>query len=63
MTVKLIKTIGLLSIVGEVSTNLKASKETLRYALDDYTPTFAKELETALEDIRKTLHCYLSSLQ
>ncbi len=52
-TVKLIKTIGLLSIVGEVSTNLKASKEILRYALDDYTPTFTKEFETALETLEK----------
>ena len=51
--VKLIKTIGLLSIVGEVSTNLKASKETLRYALDDHTPTFAKEFETALGTLEK----------
>ena len=35
MTVKLIKTIGLLGIVGEVSLNLKASEALLRYALDD----------------------------
>ena len=42
-TVKLIKTIGLLSIVGEVSTNLKASKHILRYALENH-----KEFETAL---------------
>ena len=35
MTVKLIKTIGLLGIVGEASVNLKASKALLRYALDD----------------------------
>ena len=35
MTVKLIKTIGLLGIVGEVSVNLKASKHLLRYALND----------------------------
>ncbi|RKU07521.1 hypothetical protein C6502_17240 [Candidatus Poribacteria bacterium] len=34
MTVKLIKTIGLLGIVGETSVNLKASKALLRYALD-----------------------------
>ena len=33
--VKLIKTIGLLSIVGEVSTNLKTSKRMLGYALAD----------------------------
>ena len=35
MTVKLIKTIGLLGIVGKASVNLKASKALLRYALDD----------------------------
>ena len=52
-TVKLIKTIGLLGIVGEVSTNLKASKETLRYTLDNYTPTFAKEFETALKTLER----------
>ncbi|MYK18513.1 hypothetical protein F4055_10165, partial [Candidatus Poribacteria bacterium] len=52
-TVKLIKTIGLLGIVGEVSTNLKASKEILRYTLDDYTPTFAKEFETALKTLER----------
>ena len=34
MTIKLIKTIGLLGIVGEASVNLKASKALLRYALD-----------------------------
>ena len=35
ITVKLIKTIGLLGIVGEGSVNLKASKALLRYVLDD----------------------------
>ena len=34
MTVKLIKTIGLLGIVGEASVNLKASKALLHYALN-----------------------------
>ncbi len=52
-TVKLIKTIGLLGIVGEVSTNLKASKKILRYVLDDHTPTFAKEFETALKTLER----------
>lgn len=52
-TVRLIKTIGLLSIVGEVSTNLKASKHILHYALDDHTEGFAKEFETALETLQK----------
>ena len=52
-TVRLIKTIGLLSIVGEVSTNLKASKHILRYALDDHTEGFAKEFETALKTLER----------
>ena len=43
MTVKLIKTIGLLGIVGEVSVNLKASKALLRYALDNGTEAFHDE--------------------
>ena len=43
MTVKLIKTIGLLGIVGEGSVNLKASKALLRYALDDDTEVFHGE--------------------
>ena len=53
MTVKLIKTIGLLGIVGEVSTNLKASKRTLRYALDDRSEGFAKEFEAALKALER----------
>ena len=52
-TVRLIKTIGLLSIVGEVSTNLKASIGILHYALDDRTEGFAKEFETALDVLTK----------
>jgi hypothetical protein len=48
MTVKLIKTIGLLGVVGEVSVNLKASMPLLRYALDDGTETFHDEFERAL---------------
>ena len=52
-TVRLIKTIGLLSIVGEVSTNLKASKSMLLYALDDHTEGFVKEFETALETLER----------
>ena len=52
-TVRLIKTIGLLSIVGEVSTNLKASKHILCYALDDYTEGFTKEFETALDTLER----------
>ena len=44
--VKLIKTIGLLSIIGEVSANLKTSKQILRYALDDHTEEFTQALGT-----------------
>ena len=51
--VKLIKTIGLLGVIGEVSTNLKASKPILRYALDDCSEGFAKEFETALNTLEK----------
>ncbi len=52
-TVKLIKTIGLLGIVGEVSPNLKASKQTLRYSMGEYPPTFATEFETALKTLER----------
>ncbi len=51
--VKLIKTIGLLSIIGEVSTHLKASKRILRYALDDHTAEFNQEFDTALKTLEK----------
>ena len=51
--VKLIKTIGLLSIIGEVSTNLKATKRTLRYALDDHTAEFDQDFDTALKKLEK----------
>ena len=51
--VKLIKTIGLLSIIGEASTNLKASKRILRYALNDYTAEFDHEFDTALKILEK----------
>ena len=49
MTVKLIKTIGLLGIVGEVSVNLKASKALLRYALDNGTEAFHDETAESFE--------------
>ena len=49
MTVKLIKTIGLLSIVREGSVNLKASKALLRYALDDGMDTFQNEVDEPVE--------------
>ena len=51
--VKLIKTIGLLGITGEVVTNLKASKELLHYALDDNSETFTKEFHSALTELEK----------
>ena len=57
--VKLIKTIGLLNIIGEVSTNLKGSKRTLRYALDDHTAEFDQEFDTALETlVRRSIAVY-----
>ena len=49
MTVKLIKTIGLLGIVGEASVNLKASKALLRYALDDGMESFQNEVNESVE--------------
>ncbi len=52
MTVKLIKTIGLLSIVSEPIPNLKASEQLLRYALDDNTAGFATEFEDALGTLK-----------
>ena len=51
--VKLIKTIGLLNIVGEVSTDLKASKRILRYAVDDHTEGFDQEFADALALLEK----------
>ncbi len=52
LLVKLIKTIGLLGIVGEVSRNLNASEGVLRYALDDQTAGFKEEFSRTLEDIQ-----------
>ncbi|MDE0315430.1 MAG: hypothetical protein OXM61_11045 [Candidatus Poribacteria bacterium] len=48
MTVKLIKTIGLLGIVSEPIPNLKASDQLLRYALDDGTEGFNTEFAETL---------------
>ena len=53
MQVKLIKTIGVLNIVGEAIPNLKASDPVLRYALDDRTEGFADEFETALGTLKE----------
>ncbi len=55
MTVKLIKTIGLLGIVGEGSVNLKASKALLRYALEDGTESFQNEVDESAESFESTL--------
>ena len=55
MTVKLIKTIGLLSIVGEGSVNLKASKALLHYALDDGTEEFKDQLDETAESFESAL--------
>ena len=48
ITVKLIKTIGLLGIVSEPIPNLKASEQLLRYALDDGTEGFDTEFAETL---------------
>ncbi len=53
MPTQLIKTIGVLNIVGEVIPNLKASDQLLRYALDDGTEGFNNEFETALATVKK----------
>ena len=55
MTVELIKTIGLLGIVGEGSVNLKASKDLLRYALDDGTEAFRNEVDEPVESFESPL--------
>ena len=44
----MIKTIGLLGIVGEGSVNLKASKALLRYALDDGLGISQNEVDGAV---------------
>ena len=53
ITVKLIKTIGLLGITGEVITSLKASKKLLHYALDDNSETFTEKFHSALTELEK----------
>ncbi|MDE0315579.1 MAG: hypothetical protein OXM61_11795, partial [Candidatus Poribacteria bacterium] len=53
ITVKLIKTIGLLGITGEVIASLKASKRLLHYALDDNSESFTKEFDSALTELEK----------
>ena len=53
MTVKLIKTIGLLGVVGEASVNLKSSTDLLWYALDNGAENYAQEFEGALSELKK----------
>lgn len=53
MPTRLIKTIGVLNIVGEVIPNLKASEQLLRYTLNDNTEGFTNEFETALALLKK----------
>lgn len=55
MIVKLIKTIGLLGVVGEDSPNLKASKALLRYALDDGPGTAQNEVDESVESFESAL--------
>ena len=55
MTVKLIKTIGLLGIVGEGSVNLKASKALLRYTLDDGIKTRQNKAHESVESFESAL--------
>ena len=52
MPAKLIKTIGILGIVGESIPNLKASEPMLRYTLDDKTDGFSHEFDTALDTLK-----------
>lgn len=53
MTLKLIKTIGLLGIVREAIPNLKASEHFLRYALGDDSEEFDAEFSTALATLKR----------
>lgn len=53
LMVALIKTIGLLGVVGEVSVNLKSSTDLLRYALNDGLETYPKDFENALSELEK----------
>ena len=55
MTVKLIKTIGLLGIVGEVSVNLKASKRLLRYALNNGIETRQNKADEPVGSFERAL--------
>ncbi len=52
MTLKLIKTIGLLGIVREAVPNLKASEELLRYALDNGEKEYDNEFFNAITTLK-----------
>lgn len=51
MTVKMIKTIGILNVISEPIPNLKATEKLLHYALNDNT----KEFDSSFEDVLTTL--------
>ena len=53
LMVALIKTIGLLGVVGEVSINLKSSTDLLRYALNDGSETYPQEFDHALTELKR----------
>ena len=53
MLTQLVKTIGVLNIIGEVIPNLKASEQLLRYALDDNIEGFTSEFEAALATLKE----------
>ena len=53
LTLKLIKTIGLLGIVRETVPNLKASEDLLRYALDSEEKEFDNEFFHAITTLKK----------
>lgn len=53
LTIKLIKSIGLLGITGEVISNLKASKELLHYVLVDNSEFSTSEFQTALTELEE----------
>ncbi|MDE0688072.1 MAG: hypothetical protein OXI61_07900 [Candidatus Poribacteria bacterium] len=53
MPTQLVKTIGILNIVGEVIPNLKASEQLLHYALDDNTEEFTNEFQIALTTLKE----------
>ena len=53
LTVKLIKTIGILNIISEPIPNLKASEKLLCYALDDNTNEYNSSFKDVLASLKK----------